>query len=327
MPNIHVKPDWYLPESAATPEPVYRNRREFLKTLGLGGLMLAGAGCGSAFMAENDVAAPAIDKPLPAYETNKDYADPGRPLSDTKDVTTFNNFYEFGLQKDEPAKYAKGFKIDPYVLKIDGLVNNPVELDLDAIEKLGLEERRYRFRCVEAWGMTVPWLGVPLAKIVAKADPKPEAKFVAFKSFLDPEHAIGQQRYKQYPWPYFEGLRLDEATNELTLAVTGMYGKRLPAQSGTPLRVITPWKYGYKGPKSVVHMTFVDRQPPTFWNTAVPSEYKFYSNVDPQVPHPRWSQASEWWLGDRVTRHPTQWYNGYQDQVAKMYEGIPRTLY
>ncbi len=327
MPHIRKNPSWYLPDSAATPESVYTNRRAFLKALGVGGLMLAGAGCGNAFMAEEDAAAPAIDDPLPPYETNPDYADAGRPLSDIEDVTTFNNFYEFGLRKDEPVENAKDFELDPYRLKIDGLVNNPIELDLDAVEKLGLEERVYRFRCVEAWGMTVPWLGVPLAKIIEQADPKPEAKFVAFKSFLDPDQAVGQRRYQQYPWPYFEGLRLDEARNELTLAVTGMYGRRLPPQSGTPLRIITPWKYGYKGPKSVVQMTFAANQPPTFWNTAVPSEYKFYSNVDPKVPHPRWSQASEWWLGDRTTRHPTQWYNGYGEQVAHLYEGIPRTLY
>jgi sulfoxide reductase catalytic subunit YedY len=175
--------------------------------------------------------------------------------------------------------------------------------------------------------MTVPWLGVPVKKIIEKAQPKSGAKYVQFKTFFDPKQAPGQAQLTRYPWPYFEGLRLDEAMNELTLFATGMYGRRLPEQSGTPLRLIIPWKYGFKGPKSVVQMTFLDSQPSTFWNTLQPAEYKFFSNVDPKVPHPRWSQATEWWLGDRVTRHDTQWYNGYGKYVAEMYEGIPRTLY
>jgi sulfoxide reductase catalytic subunit YedY len=327
MPNIVIRPSWYLPEDAATSESAFHGRREFLRSVGIGGLMLAGVGCGPSARAQEGAAVPALDTALPAITKNAKFADAGRPLTDIKDATSFNNFYEFGLNKEEPAKNAKGFKLDPYVLKVDGLVSTPLELDLDAIEVLGVEERVYRFRCVEAWGMTVPWLGVPLARILAKAGPKPEAKFVAFKSFHNPELAPGQKLYTSYPWPYFEGLRLDEATNELTLAAVGMYGQRLPAQSGTPLRILTPWKYGFKGPKSVVQITLVDRQPKTFWNTAVPAEYKFYSNVDPEVPHPRWSQASEWHLGDRNTQHPTLRYNGYGEQVAKLYDGVPRTLF
>lgn len=327
MPSIQLRPSWYLPDSQATPEHVYANRREFLKTLGVGGLMLAGVACGGSALGQESAAAPAIDKPLPEYTRNPGYADAGRPFTALEDVTTFNNFYEFGLSKNEPAKNAKGFKLDPYNLKVDGLVDTPLELDLDQIEALGLEERVYRFRCVEAWGMTVPWIGVPLAKIIAKAGPKSEAKFALIRSFHNPELAPGQKLYQAYPWPYYEGLRIDEAMNEMPLAVTGMFGRRLPAQSGTPLRIITPWKYGYKGAKSVVQITLVDRQPPTFWNTAQPAEYKFYSNVDPEVPHPRWSQASEWWLGDRLTRHPTLWYNGYEKEVGHLYAGVPRTLY
>ena len=327
MPSIHTRPSWYLPDSAATPEGAYSSRRDFLKTVGVGGAMLAGVACGGFAGAQEGSADPAIDAPLPDYTKNPNFADAGRPLTDIEHPTTFNNFYEFGLSKDEPVRYAKGFKLDPYLLKIDGLVDTPLELDLDQIEALGLEERVYRFRCVEAWGMTVPWLGVPLSKILAKAGPKSDAKFISMQTFFDPELSPGQKQLRNYPWPYTEGLRMDEAMNELTLAVTGMYGRRLPPQSGTPLRIITPWKYGFKGPKSVVKITLLDSQPRTFWNTAQSAEYKFYSNVDPEVPHPRWSQASEWWLGDRTTRHPTLWYNGYEKQVGHMYEGIPRTLY
>jgi len=318
---------WHLPDSAATPESAFLGRREFLKAVGAGGAMLAAGACGGFAGAQEDDAVPAIDTPLPDYTKNPDFADAGRAITEIEYPTTFNNFYEFGLRKDEPARYAKGFKLDPYLLKVDGLVDTPLELDLDQIEALGVEERVYRFRCVEAWGMTVPWLGVPLAKIIQKAGPKSDAKFVAIRSFYDPEKSPGQKQLQDYPWPYYEGLRVDEALNELPLAVVGMYGRRLPAQSGTPLRIITPWKYGYKGPKSVVQLTLVDKQPPTFWNTAIPSEYKFYSNVDPKVNHPRWSQATEWWLGDQTTRHPTLWYNGYEKQVAHLYEGVPRTLF
>jgi sulfoxide reductase catalytic subunit YedY len=269
------------------------------------------------------------DHPLPAFEKNPAFADAGRPITSLEDdynPLTFNNFYEFGFDKESPAQNAKDFKLDPYTLEIDGLVDAPLKLDLDQIEKLGLEERVYRFRCVEAWAMTVPWLGVPLKKVLEQVTIKPEAKYVAFRTFHDPERAIGQ-RDNRYKWPYQEGLRLDEAMNELTLAVTGMYGKRLLPQNGTPLRIIVPWKYGYKGPKSVVKMSLVAEQPSTLWNDAIPTEYKFYSNIDPEVPHPRWSQASEKLLADVVTRVPTQWYNGYGEYVADLYKNMPRTLY
>jgi len=327
MVHIRKRPAWHLTERDVTSESAYRNRREFLKAVGVGTLGLAAAGCGSRVLSQEDLAAPAIDLPLPAFETNPKYADAGRPLSAIEDVTTFNNFYEFGLQKEDPVRNAQGFKLDPYLLKVDGLVDNPMEMDLDQIETLGIEERIYRFRCVEAWGMTVPWIGVPVAKIIEKVQPKSDAKYVRFKTFYDPEQAPGQKQLTRYPWPYFEGLRLDEAMNELTFFAVGLYGRRLPEQSGTPLRLIVPWKYGFKGPKSIVQMTFVENQPDTFWNTLQPAEYKFYSNVDPNVSHPRWSQATEWRLGNRYQRYDTLLYNGYEEQVAHMYEGIPRTLY
>ena len=326
MTYILKRPTWHLPESAATPESVYRDRRQFLKAMGLGGMMLAGAGTGFGSAAQEAAPKSGSKLALPDFVRNSDFADGGRPVSDESLVTSFNNFYEFGFSKGDPAIHAKGFSLDPYTLKVDGLVGKEMEFGLEEIEALGYEQRVYRFRCVEAWSMVVPWLGVPLRKIIEKMDVKSEAKYVAFKSFLDPEKAPGQLD-KRYPWPYYEGLRLDEAMNDMTLAVTGMYGKRLPGQSGTPLRIITPWKYGYKGSKSVVQMTFTDRQPSTFWNDSVPSEYKFFSNVDPKVSHPRWSQATEAYIGERRKDRPTAFYNGYGEQVAHMYESIPRTLY
>ncbi len=326
MANIQKRPQWYLPESAATPEAVYQDRRQFLKAMGLGGMMLAGTGPALGCLAQDTASETKPAAASPGSTADLDFADAGRPPTEESLTAVFNNFYEFGFSKRDPAVNAQGFSLDPYTLKVDGLVGKAMEFDLDAIEALGHEDRVYRLRCVEAWSMVVPWRGVPLRKLIEKVDVKPEAKYVAFKSFLDPERAPGQ-RDERYQWPYYEGLRLDEALNELTLAVTGMYGKQLPPQNGTPLRIIVPWKYGYKGPKSVVQMTFTDKQPATFWNDAVPHEYKFYSNVDPQVAHPRWSQALERYLGEDRKDKPTQWYNGYGEQVAHMYEGIPRTLY
>lgn len=320
MAHIIRRPSWYLPESAATPESVHMNRRTFLAGLGLGGLALMGQRLGTAHAAETGPGSPLEAAQNPAY------ADAGRPVTDEKLVTTYNNFYEFGFGKADPANYAKDFTLDPYTLEIGGLVDKPMKLDLDQIEQLGLEERVYRFRCVEAWAMTVPWIGVPLRKLIELAQPRAEAKYVRFVSFYDPDVAFGQQ-HTGYAWPYHEGLRMDEAMNELTLVTTGLYGKRLLPQSGTPLRIVVPWKYGYKGPKSVVKMEFVAEQPRTFWNTANSDEYKFYSNVDPEVPHPRWSQAKERYLGEAVKSHDTQWYNGYGEQVAHLYADRERVLY
>ena len=332
MANIIHRPSWHLPESAATPESLYLNRRHFIKTLGLGAAAMAvTARCSVAQQAPVSRTDPAVEKlgPLPEFKRNAEFADAGRAITSLDDEVNplvFNNFYEFGTGKRQPAINAKGFTIDPYTLEIDGLVKEPVKLGLEDIEKLGIEERVYRFRCVEAWAMTVPWVGVPLAKILAKADILPEAKYVSFATFYDPERAPGQKS-PEYDWPYKEGLRLDEAMNDMTMAVTGMYGKRLLPQSGTPLRLITPWKYGYKSAKSIVKLTLTAEQPPTLWNTAMPHEYKFYSNVDPEVSHPRWSQASEKLLADKIVEVPTQWYNGYGEQVGAMYADRERVLY
>ena len=267
MANIIRRPRWYLPDGAATPESVYLNRRTFLAGLGIGGLALVGSRFGGAWAQSPGGA-------LPEYAKNPAFADAGRPLTSEELATSYNNFYEFGFGKSDPAKNAKDFSLEPYTLEVSGLVEKPMKLDIDQIEKLGLEERVYRFRCVEAWAMTVPWIGVPLNKLIALVEPKPEAKFVRFETFHNPEVADGQN-YPGYDWPYHEGLRMDEAMNELTFVTTGLYGKRLLPQSGTPLRIVTPWKYGYKGPKSVVKIEFVASQPATFWNTANSDEYKF----------------------------------------------------
>ncbi len=318
MAHIILRPSWHLPENAATPESSYINRRSFLAAAGIGAATLAGLPLDFAG-AQSPVAA--LD-----FVPSPEFADAGRPLTDENLALSYNNFYEFGFNKTDPMAKAKGFTLDPYTLEIGGLVEMPIKLDLDQIEKLGLEERVYRHRCVEAWSMTVPWVGVPLSKILERVAPKPEAKYVRFVSFHDPDRAPGQ-KYPGYDWPYHEGLRIDEAMNDLALVTTGLYGKRLAPQSGTPLRIVVPWKYGYKGPKSVVKIELVATKPPTFWNKANADEYKFFSNVDPEVPHPRWSQAKERWLGESLKSHETLWYNGYGEQVAAMYADKPRDLH
>lgn len=325
MPYILKRPDWWLPERVATSESAYLNRRTFLKQMGLAGLMAGGLKSGAA-QAQFE---PTVTEPLPGFERNSAFANVGRPLTHEYVGTTFNNFWEFSFNKNV-ASVTTDFKIDPYTFTIDGLVEKPITLGLEDIERLGYEERVYRFRCVEAWSMTIPWLGLPLRKLIELAKPTSKAKYVAFKSFYDPEQAPNQLHPK-YTWPYHEGLRLDEAMNELTFVATGAWGKRLLPQSGTPLRIVIPWKYGYKGPKSVVQMTFVKDQPSTFWETAVPAEYPFYSNVDPLVPHPRWSQAEEKLIVDKaneadVTVIPTKRFNGYGEQVAALYSDMPRRL-
>ena len=325
MLSIIRRPSWYLPDSAATDEDVFFNRRDFLKAMGIGG-MIAGGLCAPSFGQEPMATA---SLPLPAYARNPKFADVGRAMTEEYVGTTFNNFWEFAYNKGV-VHAVQDFNLDPYTLTIDGLVEKPLTLGIEDIERLGYEERVYRFRCVEAWSMTVPWLGVPLAKLVALAKPKSTAKYVAFKSFYDPEQAPNQSE-KRYQWPYHEGLRIDEAMNEMGFVATGAYGRRLRPQSGTPLRIVTPWKYGYKGPKSVVRMTFVDEQPSTFWSAAIPDEYPFYSNVDPESPHPRWSQATEKFITDKanvadVEIIPTQWYNGYEEQVGHLYKDMPRKL-
>jgi sulfoxide reductase catalytic subunit YedY len=314
---IRSKKDWEITENAVTPEALYRlrNRRDFLKTLGIGA---AGLAVGAHDLLAATAGFPSKENSLyPASElkpTAYDY------------ITSYNNFYEFGMGKDEPKVYAnKGWKTDPWTVEISGLVGKPAKYDVnDLIAKLGgIEQRVYRHRCVEAWSMVVPWDGFALAKLVALAEPKPEAKFLKFTSFVDSKAAIGQEQ-GSFPWPYVEGLRMDEAANELAFIATGIYGKPLPNQNGAPLRLVTPWKYGFKGIKSIVKIEFTNKQPRNTWNILAADEYGFYANVNPKVGHPRWSQARERIIGGSLLHgsQPTLMFNGYEKQVAGLYQGL-----
>ena len=241
-----------------------------------------------------------------------------------EDITQYNNFYEFGTGKTDPSEYAGELTTTPWTVEIDGMVKNPGKYDIDDIKAaMTIEERIYRFRCVEAWSMVVPWNGFELADLLEVAGVQDGAKYVAFETLYRPEEMPGQ-RFQSLDWPYVEGLRLDEAMNPLTLMATGIYGKDLPNQNGAPLRLVVPWKYGFKSIKSIVKITITDKEPPTSWNKANGREYGFYSNVNPNVSHPRWSQASERLIGGGLfaKRVPTLMFNGYEDEVASMYEGI-----
>lgn len=324
-PAIIIRPQWYLPDSAATSEREYRSRREFIRMLGLGavGVGALGIGCaraeggdGEKAMADTSSVHPTADL-YPAPRNEQFTVE--RPLTDQETVYTYNNFYEFSERKEQVHQLVDKFETHPWEITVDGLVENPITTTVeDLVRTIGLEERLYRFRCVEAWAMTVPWTGFPLSRLIEQASPKSSATHVRFLSFNRPDQAPNQKRATWYEWPYYEGLRLDEAMNELTLAATGIYGEPLPKQNGAPLRIILPWKYGFKGPKSIVRIELVDRRPTTFWNDLAPREYDFYGNVDPEVPHPRWSQATERLIGsgDRVD---TRKFNGYGEFVAGMY--------
>lgn len=329
MANIIIPPDWRLPERFVTPEAHFQNRRRFLKQMGVFGAGLAAAGLSSCSKTEPETSARAVPEVVsnslaspksaalyPAAR-NSEFA-PNWRLSEEKITGKYNNFYEFSTTKDRVHKLVDGFQVDPWPLKIGGLVEKPLSLNLEElIGMFTLEERIYRFRCVEAWAMIVPWTGFPLRKLLEWVQPKPEAKFVRFQSFYRPSEAPGQSD-TTYPWPYVEGLRLDEAMNDLTLVTTGIYGKPLPKQNGAPVRIVVPWKYGYKSIKSVLKIDLVDKQPRTLWESLAPDEYPFESNVNPAVPHPRWSQATERMI-DTGNRVNTQIYNGYGKYVAGLY--------
>ena len=245
-----------------------------------------------------------------------------------EDITTYNNYYEFGTGKDDPAKNAHKLVTSPWSIKVDGLVDNPGEYSVaDLIDGLDIEERIYRFRCVEAWAMVVPWNGVELADVLKKAGVQANGKYVAFETVVQEENMVGVQR-RVLDFPYVEGLRMDEAMHPLTLLATGIYGEPLANQSGAPIRVVVPWKYGYKSIKSIVRITVTDREPPTSWNKANAREYGFYSNVNPTVDHPRWSQATHREIGGGLfaKRQPTLMFNGYEDEVASLYAGMDLTV-
>ncbi len=315
MANIVRRPEWFLPEGVVTPESHFSNRRSFLRLMGFSGAGLMASNPGS-WAAE---AATAPKKGYP-FARNSGF-NPEVRLTEEAVAGSYNNFYEFSLDKEEVRVLTSKFITSPWPIEIQGLCEHPFTLDVEElVSQMPMEERVCRFRCVEAWAMIVPWTGFPLAKLIEKARPKPEAKFIRFVTAHRPEQFPGvvSPRTSKYPWPYFEGLRLDEAMNPLTLVATGIYGKPLPKQHGAPLRIVVPWKYGYKSIKSVVRLEFVAEQPKTFWETLSAEEYPFESNVNPKIPHPRWSQATERMIGtgDRVRTLP---FNGYGAQVAKLY--------
>ncbi|HEV3085197.1 MAG TPA: protein-methionine-sulfoxide reductase catalytic subunit MsrP [Gemmataceae bacterium] len=316
---------WNLPERAATPEAVAVSRRRWLKWLGLGGLAI-GAGGGWLWWrhfggSDDDVllrgrSLSVGDKLYPAA-TNPRFAEVDRPLTREVDAARFCNFYEFSSFKNV-WRDVDAFKPLPWTVEVAGLVAKPRTYDMDdLVHAFPLEQRVYRHRCVEAWAMAVPWTGFPLADLLRRAEPLPGAKFVRFVSFHRPDEA-SHQANDSFPWPYNEGLTLAEATNELAFVATGMYGHPLLKQHGAPVRLVLPWKYGFKSAKSIVRIELTDRQPATFWNTVGPNEYDFLANVNPEIPHPRWSQARERMLGTGEAR-PTQLYNGYGEWVARLY--------
>jgi sulfoxide reductase catalytic subunit YedY len=248
------------------------------------------------------------------------------PMTPLSDVTSYNNFYEFGAEKDDPAANAGTLRPRPWAVAIEGEVTRPQVVDIDQLIKWSpLEERIYRMRCVEAWSMVIPWIGFPLRDLIARVEPTSRARYVAFTTLHDPNQMPGQRR-AVLDWPYLEGLRLDEAMHPLAILAVGLYGKPLPNQNGAPLRLVTPWKYGFKGIKSIVKIRFTETQPPTTWNLAAPEEYGFYANVNPAVDHPRWSQATERRIGE-FRRRPTLPFNGYAEQVASLYSGMDLRRY
>ncbi len=308
---------WEIPERLATPEHLFINRRAFLAAGGASLLALSPA----LAHAQRVTDLPDPTKGLYPAKHNDNFT-LDRPVTDEKVNTNYNNFYEFGSSKTI-AKAAQALKLRPWTIKIDGMVEKPQEIGIDdLIRKMTLEERLYRHRCVEAWSMAVPWSGFPLAKLVELAKPLSSAKYLRMETFLDPKIAPGQ-RQTWYPWPYVEGLTIAEATNELAFLVTGAYGKPVSKQMGAPIRLALPWKYGFKSIKSIVRFNFTDQRPKSYWESLQGGEYGFWANVNPEVAHPRWSQASEELIG-LGERRPTLLFNGYADYVAGLYKGLEK---
>lgn len=315
---LRILPEWWLPEHHATSEAVFLNRRRFLK--GLGAIAATGilGGCANDTDRQAQIRTGLESERLQpiAAARNVDFT-LDRPLTDEIVAATYNNFYEFSADK-EVWRHVQPFAPHPWTLEVGGLVSKPQTFAIeDLLTNMPLEERLYRHRCVEAWAMAVPWLGFPFKALIDAVEPKANAKFVRMTTFFRPAQAR-RQDLQSYPWPYTEGLTLAEAANELTLLAVGIYGHELPKQHGAPLRLVVPWKYGFKSIKSIAKIEFTDRQPPTFWNTLVPWEYDFQANVNPDVPHPRWSQATERLIGT-TERRKTLPYNGYASYVAPLY--------
>lgn len=310
--------------SEITPREVFESRRSFIQKIAVGSI--AGASMLEMASREAFAASPAAQKLAAKQNTSYVVLDKQTPYAD---ATTYNNYYEFGTDKADPARYASALKTRPWTISIEGEVKKPMTLDIDSLLKLApLEERVYRLRCVEGWSMVIPWVGYSLSELIKKVEPTSNAKYVQFVTELDRDAMIGVRR-RVLDWPYTEGLRIDEANHPLTLLTLGMYGEVLPNQNGAPVRIIVPWKYGFKSAKSIVKIRFVRDQPSTAWNATAPNEYGFYSNVNPEVNHPRWSQASERRIGEDgffTKKRPTLMFNGYS-QVASLYSGMDLKKY
>ena len=310
---IKQAPD--IRSSEITPERVYRNRREFMRTA-------AGAVAGAAAAAAFAPGAGRVQAQKPIPDLLKSPFSTDETPNSFEDITTYNNFFEFGTDKGDPARYAHEMTIEPWSVRVEGEMNRPAaDVPLETLlAPHPLEERIYRLRCVEAWSMVVPWVGFPLGDLIKRFEPTSRARYVRFETLYRPSEMRGQ-RGRSLEWPYVEGLRMDEAMHPLTILAVGVYGKTLVNQQGAPLRLVVPWKYGFKSIKSIVRIQFVEDEPRNSWQVSIPHEYGFYSNVNPEVNHPRWSQASERRIGS-FFRIPTQMFNGYADQVASLYEGM-----
>ena len=327
-----IRPVGQIPSSEVTDEKVYLQRREFMRLAGgvavgaalspLAAACRTGGGAASSDGDGSGVAMAAEGGQTPLEGIKPKVVATDEKLNTFQEITSYNNFYEFGTGKNDPQRYAGRLKTTPWKVKIDGLCAKPADYLLeDLIKPHQLEERIYRLRCVEAWSMVVPWVGIPLADIIRRAEPQGKAAFVEFTTLLRPAEMPGQ-REPALEWPYLEGLRMDEAMHPLSILAVGLYGKTLMNQNGAPIRLVVPWKYGFKSIKSIVRIRFVERQPRTAWSTANPGEYGFYSNVNPEVDHPRWSQARERRLPGLFASTKTLMFNGYGDQVASLYNGM-----
>lgn len=312
----------HIPSFEITPEHLYRSRRRFMKGAGAVALTALLAACGFSI---SGTSTPPAASPTPGSSDDLLTGDMlqdelGNAANTWQQITSYNNFYEFTTDKEGVATLAQDFPSEPWKVQVGGLVEKSQVFDLDDLRRFEQEERIYRLRCVEAWSMVIPWSGFPLSRLLKEVQPLSAAKYVRFQTIYNPERMPGQQN-NLFPWPYIEGLRLDEAMHDLTLLATGLYGKELPMQNGAPVRLVVPWKYGFKSIKSIVKIDLVEEMPISLWMAAAPSEYGFYANVNPQVSHPRWSQRSERRIGERKRRE-TLMFNGYGEQVASLYAGM-----
>jgi methionine sulfoxide reductase catalytic subunit len=320
-----------VPSSEITPERLYLSRRDWLKAMGIvsAAAFLAACGVKNTQTPSTAAATPAYtggdgastpSNPIPDDAQGQSADELGNPLNTLGQITSYNNYYEFSTAKDAVASLSAGFQATPWAVEVGGLVHNPKTYALEDLLKFTQKERIYRLRCVEAWSMVIPWSGFELNELLKEVEPMTSAKYVSFTTLMDKEQMPGEGS-SFYPWPYKEGLRLDEAMHRLTIIATGLYGQPLPNQNGAPLRLVVPWKYGFKSIKAIIRIELTDQKPETFWNDIAPREYGFYSNVNPNVDHPRWSQKTERRIGE-LSRRKTLMFNGYTDEVASLYAGM-----